>query len=474
MSHLRPRTGWPSSLSSTAYHGLGGEIVRTIEPHSEADPAALLIQVLTAFGNFVGRGPYFLAEADRHYTNLYAVLVGSTSKGRKGSSLNQVLRVLGLVDPEWVTDGKQTGLSSGEGLIWAVRDKIEREEPVRDAGPVTEYQSVVADPGVEDKRLLVVEPEFASTLRVMSRDGNNLSPVLRAAWDHGDLRTLTKNSPARTTGAHISIIGHITADEFRRYLDRTEAANGFMNRFLVICVRRSKVLPEGGNLTDEDLAPLAERLSAAIEFARSVEWITFDPDARALWHQVYPDLSEGKPGLHGAMTSRAEAQVIRLASLYALVDQSKVIQAPHLKAALALWAYAETSVALVFGNSTGDPLADELDQAIRARPGGMTRTDIRDHFKRHKSKDHIDRALTALAQLGRVSCVEEKTPGRSTQRWVATKATKATKAVLEKEFAPQRDDVADELVSLDGKPSVITHLLGIIRAKARRKMTKPV
>ncbi|MEE8114639.1 MAG: hypothetical protein V3T23_09820, partial [Nitrososphaerales archaeon] len=35
---------WPQPLSKDAFHGLTGEIVRTIEPHTEADPAALMIQ----------------------------------------------------------------------------------------------------------------------------------------------------------------------------------------------------------------------------------------------------------------------------------------------------------------------------------------------------------------------------------------------------------------------------------------------
>jgi len=49
--------------------------------------------------------------------------------------------------------------------------------------------------GVEDKSLLVVEPEFGSTLRVMSRGGKHPSPVLRLAWDGKTLQTMTKWSP---------------------------------------------------------------------------------------------------------------------------------------------------------------------------------------------------------------------------------------------------------------------------------------
>src|SRR5207245_7846303 len=113
--------------------------------------------------------------------------------------------------------------SSGEGVIWALRDPIYKLE---------KGQTVVSDAGVEDKRLLVIEAEFASTLRVLSREGNTLSATLRNGWDDGRLATMTKNSPATATGAHISIIGHITADEMRRHLDSTEAANGFPKRFL--------------------------------------------------------------------------------------------------------------------------------------------------------------------------------------------------------------------------------------------------
>ena len=75
------------------------------------------------------------------------------------------------------------------------------------------------------------ESEFASVLRVSGRDGNTLSPVMRNAWDSGNLRILTKNNPVQASEAHISIIGHITRDELLRYMDNTEAANGFANRF---------------------------------------------------------------------------------------------------------------------------------------------------------------------------------------------------------------------------------------------------
>ena len=92
----------------------------------------------------------------------------------------------------------------------------------------------------------------------MARDGNTLSAIIRDAWDRGDLRSMTKNSPAVATGALISIVAHITLQELRQELTGTDAANGFANRFLFACVRRSKCLPDGGEV---DLSPLASRLA---------------------------------------------------------------------------------------------------------------------------------------------------------------------------------------------------------------------
>lgn len=114
---------WPEPLAPEAFHGLAGEIVRTIEPHSEADPAAILIQLLVAFGNAVDRGPHFKAEADRHNTNMFTILVGNTSKGRKGTAWGHVRSLFEQLDSEWAGRRIHGGLTSGEGLIWSVRDE---------------------------------------------------------------------------------------------------------------------------------------------------------------------------------------------------------------------------------------------------------------------------------------------------------------------------------------------------------------
>jgi hypothetical protein len=321
-----------------------------------------------------------------------------------------------------------SGLSSGEGLIWEVRDPIEKQEPLKEKGRVVGYNTVVADQGVSDKRLLVAESEFASVLRIVGRDGNTLSGIIRQAWDTGMLRTLVKNSPARATDAHISIIGHVTKAELLRYLDRTDLVNGFANRFLWVCVRRARVLPFGGRLASVDFAPFIRQLKEAVDFARKLgeTAVSWDPEARMLWHEVYEDLSEGRPGLLGAVLSRAEAQVLRLALIYALLDQSHEIRRVHLEAALGLWRYCEASARYIFGDAVGDPVADEILTALRARAGGLTRSEIRDLFGRHRKSDEIGRALGVLLEHGLARFEPEDTGGRPAERWYAVGARKAT------------------------------------------------
>src|SRR5262249_22306144 len=151
--------------------------------------------------------------------------VGDSSKARKGTSLGRVRAIMKVADQGWSDNRLKGGLSSGEGLINEVRD--ERQEWNRKEG-----REEIVDPGVADKRLMVVEPEFASTLGVRERGGNTVSENIGRAWDGDKLSTMTKHSPLCAPGAHVSMIAHITIDELRARLTRTEAGNGFANRFL--------------------------------------------------------------------------------------------------------------------------------------------------------------------------------------------------------------------------------------------------
>ncbi len=428
---LKLETSYPEQLEEAAFHGLAGEIVKAIEPHSEADSVALLINLLTGFGNVIGCGSWFMVGTDRHFFKVFAVLVGETAKGRKGTSWQPIFKLFEEVEPEWAGDRIQTGLSSGEGLIWHVRDETYKKVPNKETGILEE---ILVDGGIEDKRLFVIEGELSQTLKVLSREGNTLSPVIRNAWDTGKLQTLTKNSPTKATGAHVSIIGHITKSELVRGLNQIETGNGFANRILWLCVRRSKCLPFGGDFSKIDLNSLTNKLRNAVEFAKQAGEIEWAEETRPLWDSIYPELSEGKPGIIGAITARAEAQVTRLACIFALLDCSAVIKVSHLKAALEVWGYAEASVHYIFQNTMTDPLANKILEALAVKPHGMTRTEINNLLGGNYRTTQITEALNELRGAGLADKKTSETGGRPSERWflaqsVTEKTEKTEKGV---------------------------------------------
>jgi hypothetical protein len=152
---------------------------------------------------------------------------------------------------------------------------------------------------------------------MMERDGNTLSMVLRDAWDCVPLRTMTrKNNKLRATGTHISLIGHITRDELRAALAQTDRANGFANRILWACTKRSKELPDEIVINGGKRAELLSRMASVRDFAHNRAGRMYrDEAAREIWRSAYHDLSEAKLGMFGAIVSRAEAQVLRLSLL---------------------------------------------------------------------------------------------------------------------------------------------------------------
>jgi hypothetical protein len=407
-------SAWPT-MNEAAYHGVAGDVVRMIEPHSESDPVAILIQFLAAVGNIIGNCPFYQVEGTRHRANLFGVLVGETAKARKGTSWDRISDIVKIADERWHGERVRSGLSSGEGLINEVRDEHKKWNAKDNA-----WETV--DPGISDKRLMITEPEFASVLSVSERHGNTISSVMRKAWDGGKLQTMARSSPLCATGAHISVIGHITEDELRARLTRTDVANGFGNRFMFMLVKRSKVLPFGGDaLVDDVILDLGDRLKAVIASASGIGRIGWTSSASNVWKTVYGRLSEGQPGLLGSVTSRAEAQTVRLALIYALLDGASNIDLPHIMAALAVWEYAEASAAHIFGASLGDPVADEILRALQqAGSDGMTRNTIRDYFGRHQSSDRIGASLALLMGKGLARAEVRGTGGRPVEVWFST------------------------------------------------------
>ncbi|MBM3979720.1 MAG: hypothetical protein FJ304_05460 [Planctomycetes bacterium] len=172
--------------------------------------------------------------------------------------------------------------------------------------------------------------------------------------------------------------------------------------------------------TGEVLATVERELAAVIAFARSAGPMRRDETAGAVWREVYPVVSGERCGLAGSLTGRAEAHVLRLSLIYAVLDRSPVVRQEHLLAALAVWDYAEQSVLCLFGDSTGNPIADDIIALLRNAPSGMTRTEIRDMVGKNVSSERVAQALGVLVELNRARFERRDTGGRPAELWFLT------------------------------------------------------
>jgi hypothetical protein len=396
---------WPV-LDDVALHGLAGEIVRLIEPHSEADRAALLAHVLVGFGAFVGPEPHFEVEATPQPARLFALIVGDTANGRKGTARNRAQHVLRIADEETLDAIRASGLASGEGLIEHLCDK----------------QSESGEQIPTEKRVLLHDAEFARILAVAGREGNTLSARLRDLWETGDAGNMTRRNPLKVRGAHVCLTADITPDEVSEKMPGLEIANGLLNRFLIVCSKRSKLLPFGGNLSNADVASAARKLRGAIDQARTRKRIYMTPEAQPLWAAWYCETSKAG-GLLAAATGRREAQALRLALIYALLDCHDAVGAMHLRAAFAFWEYCFASARHVFGSRLGDPAADRLLRALRdAHPGGLDGREQHALFARSLPTGKLEAIREDLERRG-LARRERRDPGgtggRPVELWYA-------------------------------------------------------
>lgn len=392
---------WPK-LENAAMYGILGELAQHACAHSEADPNAVLATALTSCGALLGRHRYTPIGDSTHHSRHMIAIVGQSSRARKGTSWSPVERVIKKVCDSLgsylqISHGP---LSSGEGMVYAVRDDDGKD-----------------DPGVDDKRLLVIEQEFGAALRAFQRQGNNLSMLIRMAYDGTTLAPMTKANRIIATDPHINILGHITKAELKELLVASDIWNGLSNRFLWICARRPRLVAFPKAMRDGTVRDIAKAIADAIKHAKRQNdgCIVMDDDAHDLWAHVYPELTQDHPGILGAVTSRQESHVYRVALTFAQLDGADTINAEHLEAALSFVRYGFDSAAYLFGGAELDPVAQTILDTLKTGP--KTQNEIRNAFARHVKADRLNGVLMDLQERGRINLQEEKTGGRPRRVW---------------------------------------------------------
>jgi DnaB helicase-like protein/uncharacterized protein DUF3987 len=382
----------PEPMGAAAYRGVLGEIVQRIRSQTEAAPEAILGQLLVAIGNLLGRRPRWVANEVPHRCNLNLCLVGPTGAGRKGTSWGVTESLLAQCDPAFASNPPIGGMTSGEGLI--------------------EHAMLT------DGRVLWLEDEFGRFMANCEREKNTLGHVVRQAFDGRPLCVPSRKDKLYLPNPHISIIGHITYQEFADRVTQQNIDNGLFNRFLFLHTYRTCELPEGGDLSGvrDALSPLIGEIMRAVEFARTDKALDrayrHDADARKMWAPLYHDLTVTLPGRYGSATQRRAPIVRRLSLIYAVLDQDWEIRAEHLEAAMAFYAYCDATARRIFGDVRKDKKLARLIELLDGAPNGLTRSQInRKLGGGHLTPAELDRLLFAAEQTGNYILEETKTAG---------------------------------------------------------------
>lgn len=391
-------------------YGLAGDVARAAAETTEANPYAVAAGFLSFLSAAIGRNAYLSVGNTRHHARLFALHVGRTSRGRKGDALSIVKRIRRiLAGKEEAASSTQDGivafpgqvhhggLSTREGLALLLHDAM--------------LQGKDEIPAIDDKRLWIIEHEFANVLQQGKRDGNTLSSALRDAWDGESIRPATKCARVWATEPHISIAGAITPGELRSLLDAGSMLNGFANRFMIFWAERDKLIsrpkPTPGAVVDD----LARRTHAVIEFAKGdyprvkdgIEFGIAEAASRRYDELYRGELNRcGYGALVDALLERRAPTLLRLAMLFAMTDHEMIISTRHIDAAWAWVRYWVDSARFIFSDE-GEleaeekrDIAEKIIDFLRAH-GEVTRTAIMTEcFAGHTSGERVDAALSDL------------------------------------------------------------------------------
>ena len=395
-------------------YGLVGEVACAGSDGTETNPFAIAANFITYLSCAIGRGVYLPIGNTWHHNRIFCLHIGRSGRGRKGDAVQLVLRIdqaLRELDYRFAPQIHRGGLSSREGLVALMHDGYR--------------QGKHEIPAVDDKRLWVVESEFANVLHQGRRDGNTLSAALRDCWDGVDLKPATKSNRLYASHPHICLSGAISPSELTALISARELTNGFANRFLMIWAERTRILPFPKETPLATVERLARKTLEVLAFVRADRHeerdhlrMELSPQAQWRYAQLYrSELNEDVgDATVGALLERRAPMLLRLAMLLALTDLQTRIDVPHIDAAMAWIRHATASVRYVFVSAADEAkLAQVLEmsnrvQAFLRERGQATRSQISSECFRGKvPKAVIDASLEHLLAA---------TPSMINVRWV--------------------------------------------------------
>ncbi len=303
------------------------------------------------------------------------------------------------IDPSLAPQIHRGGLSSREGLAYLIHDGY--MDGKKEVEPI------------HDKRLWVIESEFANVLHQTKRDGNTLSSALRDCWDGVGIKPATKSNRISANDPHVSISAAVTPSELLSLIEARELSNGFTNRFLTIFSERSRLLPFPQATPQAQVDERAAQLAQVLRTAGADRWVDRDarrmslaPSAAKEYEKLYRselNRHDYGPLVTGLLERRAPI-LLRPAMIFALTEETTVIGPLHIQAALAWVRFWVESVRFIFSSGADEVIQHEVASAATKiaaflQQGRQSRKAINVSCLHGKlSKDRLDAALDELLQ----------------------------------------------------------------------------
>jgi len=400
-----------------AYYGPLGELARRHQTQIPVNLAAFYAMLLPAIGWLIGRRAMIEVSRDKHYCNLFTVIVGRTGCG-KGTSWNIVQALVEQIDPT-CTKRLHRDVASAPGLIGLVRD----------ASTVTKGKKAIEVSGITDKRCFVLFEEMDNLFTAIGRQGSTLEKLWNMAYDG---RSLENNARDRekATNPHISCVCQITDDSFRDAVGTVSRgrgrSNGFFNRFITVRAIKERSLPRGGKMPD--VGDLIQEIQSALVALGSVDSdspkiIQWHPSTHKEW-DAFDAAMDGEhaflSGL-GGLAARLKPNVMRIAMLFAVIDRDEFIRPDHLRAAKAFCLHCIDDSRGFFDRSRPSSAKPSLDDRLLtiAATGPCTLTDFHKRLGRkgYETKELRD-SLARLVKGGELLTEDsESDHGRTVTRW---------------------------------------------------------
>ena len=315
---------------------------------------------LLALGFALGRD---VSLIDTHlvYGNLFVCTLGRTGSG-KSKAASHFDRLVNAALPHDWNDAFNKGV-------------IRIESPGSAEALIHAFQKPISDPS-DPKKVMFNAPvrgiidfnELSALIGKASRIGNVTIPVLQSMYDMKETVANSSMTHGRKEAYQpfASLLTTTQPKALKGLLNRDQATNGFLNRWVFAPGRRKQRIPIGeapiSMLPAVD--PLRDIQGWAASFT-SDEYMLWSGEARAAYIEFDGRLDKEQRQSDSELLSRADLLMKKLILLFTANRMLKIVPIESVKDAIACWPYVRASFALI-DDQIDSTVFGEMEKQVKA------------------------------------------------------------------------------------------------------------